>query len=97
MYFVMQVDKIKRKYDRRIGITSINIRDRAFEEMPLNSKKNQNSIKNLIAQTFSKRLSLHHNVAIVPYIEGQSIGRTMKKITADVILMMKCLQLLFYR
>ena len=70
--------KIKRKYDRRIGITSINIKDRAFEEMPPNSKNNPNIVKNLIAQTFSKRLSLHHNVAIVPYAEGQSIGKTMK-------------------
>ena len=70
--------KIKKKYDRRIGITSINIEDRAFEEMPPNSKKYKDSIKNLIAQTFSKRLSLHHNVAIVPYMEGQSIGRSMK-------------------
>ena len=70
--------KIKRKYDRRIGITSISIMDRAFEEMPPDSRNNQSIIKNLIAQTFSKRLSLHHNVAIVPYSEGQSIGRTMK-------------------
>ena len=70
--------KIKRKYDRRIGITSINIKDRAFEEMPPNSKNNPNIVKNLIAQTFSKRLSLHHNVAIVPYAEGQSIGKNMK-------------------
>ena len=70
--------KIKRKYDRRIGITLINIMDRAYEEMPYNSNSNQNIIKNLIAQTFSKRLSLHHNVAIVPYVEGQSIGKTMK-------------------
>ena len=70
--------KIKRKYDRRIGITLINIMDRAYEEIPYNSNSNQNIIKNLIAQTFSKRLSLHHNVAIVPYVEGQSIGRTMK-------------------
>ena len=46
--------------------------------MPANSKKNQNSIKNLIAQTFSKRLSMHHNIAIVPYMEGQSIGNVMK-------------------
>jgi len=52
--------------------------DRAFEEMPPDSRNNQSIIKNLIAQTFSKRLSLHHNVAIVPYSEGQSIGRTMK-------------------
>ena len=69
---------IKRKYDRRIGITSINIEDRAFEEMPPNSKKYKDSIKNLIAQTFSKRLSMHHNIAIVPYLEGQAIGKSMK-------------------
>ena len=46
--------------------------------MPDNYKKIQNSIKNLIAQTFSKRLSKHHNVAIVPFLEGQAIGKTMK-------------------
>jgi hypothetical protein len=69
---------IKQKYDLRIGITSIDIHDRAFNEMPPNLINNQKIIKNLIAQTFSKRLSLHHNVAIVPYIEGKAIGRTMK-------------------
>ena len=69
---------IKQKYDRRIGITNVNIEDRAFEVMPADLKKYQNSIKNLIAQTFSKRLSMHHNIAIVPYMEGQSIGNVMK-------------------
>ncbi|MDA9744504.1 hypothetical protein N9U84_01990 [Candidatus Pelagibacter sp.] len=69
---------IKQKYDRRIGVTNVNIEDRAFEEMPADLKKYQNSIKNLIAQTFSKRLSMHHNIAIVPYMEGQSIGNVMK-------------------
>lgn len=69
---------IKQKYERRIGVTTVTIQDKAFDEMPTNSKKNQNSIKNLIAQTFSKRLSMHHNIAIVPYMEGQSIGNVMK-------------------
>ena len=69
---------IKQKYDRRIGVTNVNIEDRAFEVMPADFKKYQNSIKNLIAQTFSKRLSMHHNIAIVPYMEGQSIGNVMK-------------------
>ena len=69
---------IKQKYERRIGVTTVTIQERAFDEMPANAKKNQNSIKNLIAQTFSKRLSMHHNIAIVPYMEGQSIGNVMK-------------------
>ena len=69
---------IKQKYDRRIGITNVNIEDRAFEVMPADLKKYQNAIKNLIAQTFSKRLSMNHNIAIVPYMEGQSIGNVMK-------------------
>jgi hypothetical protein len=82
---------IKRKYDRRIGITKIKIQDLAFDEMPPEAKDNQNIIKNLIAQTFSKRLSLHHNVAIVPYIEGQSIGNSMKMrfVQSDVIYSIK--------
>ena len=46
--------------------------------MPADSINNQNYIKNLIAQSFSKRLSMHHNVALVPYMEGQGIGGTMK-------------------
>ena len=46
--------------------------------MPVDSKKYKLSYKNLIAQTFSKRLSKHHNVAIVPFMEGQSINKTMK-------------------
>ena len=69
---------IKQKYDRRIGVTNVNIEDRAIEVMPADLKKYQNAIKNLIAQTFSKRLSMHHNIAIVPYMEGQSIGNVMK-------------------
>jgi len=35
-------------------------------------------MKNLIAQSFSKRLSENHNVAIVPFTEGQAIGKSMK-------------------
>jgi len=69
---------IKRKYDRRIGVNNVTIQDKSFEVMPANSINNQNYIKNLIAQTFSKRLSMHHNVALVPYTEGQAIGGTMK-------------------
>ena len=69
---------IKRKYDRRIGVKNVTIQDKSFEVMPANSINNQNYIKNLIAQTFSKRLSMHHNVALVPYMEGQAIGGTMK-------------------
>lgn len=69
---------IKRKYDRRIGITSVDIDQRALDTLPLDLRKNTDSLKNLIAQIFSKRLSLHHNVAIVPYTEGQSIGMAMK-------------------
>lgn len=70
--------EIKRKYDRRIGVTKVNIAEKAFLEMPKDSKKFRNSYKNLIAQTFSKRLSKHHNIAIVPYMEGQAIGKSMK-------------------
>ena len=82
---------IKRKYDRRIGVTKIEIQDLAFNEMPPEAKNNQNAMKNLIAQTFSKRLSLYHNVAIVPYIEGQSIGNSMKMrfVQSDVIYSIK--------
>ena len=69
---------IKRKYDRRIGVKNVSIQDRAFEVMPSNSKQNQNYIKNLIAQSLSKRLSIDHNIALVPYMEGQGIGGTMK-------------------
>ena len=69
---------IKRKYNTRIGVSKVKIQDKAFEEMPVDSKKYKLSYKNLIAQTFSKRLSKHHNVAIVPFMEGQSINKTMK-------------------
>ena len=69
---------IKQKYDLRIGVTNVNIQERAFKDMPQNTKNNQNYMKNLIAQSFSKRLSENHNVAIVPFTEGQAIGRSMK-------------------
>ena len=69
---------IKIKYESRIGVTKVEIMERAFEEMPTNAKIQINSYKNLIAQTFSKRLSKHHNIAFVPFVEGQAIGKTMK-------------------
>jgi len=69
---------IKQKYDLRIGVTNVNIQERAFKDMPQNTKNNQNYMKNLIAQSFSKRLSENHNVAIVPFTEGQAIGKSMK-------------------
>ena len=69
---------IKIKYESRIGVTKVEIMERAFDEMPTNAKIQINSYKNLIAQTFSKRLSKHHNIAFVPFVEGQAIGKTMK-------------------
>ena len=69
---------IKRKYDLRIGVNDVQIKERALKDMPYNTKTQLGSMKNLIAQTFSKRLSQNHNVAIVPYSEGQSIGKSMK-------------------
>ena len=69
---------LKRKYNLRIGITNVEIEDRAFNDMPLNSKKYLNATKNLIAQTFSKRFSYIHNISMVPYTEGQVIGNAMK-------------------
>jgi hypothetical protein len=69
---------IKRKYDLRIGVQNVIIQDKAFEVMPPNSFNNKESIKNLIAQTFSKRLSMHHNVALVPYKGSQAIDKSMK-------------------
>tara|TARA_B100000579_G_C22819818_1_gene849941 strand:+ start:406 stop:1578 length:1173 start_codon:yes stop_codon:yes gene_type:complete len=69
---------IKRKYNNRIGVTKVSIQNRAFEEMPPDSENYLESYKNLIAQTFSKRLSMHHNIAIVPFMEGQAIGKSMK-------------------
>ena len=70
--------KIKRKYDRRIGVTKVNILNKAFEVMPKNSIQFVDVYKILLAQTFEKRLSKNHNIAIVPYNEGQSIGKFMK-------------------
>ncbi len=69
---------LKRKYNLRIGVTKIEIDNRAYNDMPLNSKKHENAMKNLIAQTFSKRFSFVNNVAMVPYSEGQAIGNAMK-------------------
>jgi hypothetical protein len=70
--------KIKRKYDQRIGVTKVSILNKSFESMPGDSVKYTNNYKILLAQTFSKRLSQNHNIAIVPYSEGQSIGKFMK-------------------
>ena len=46
---------VKRKYNRRIGITNINIENRAFEEMPNNFKENQNSIKKALLSSKRKK------------------------------------------
>ena len=73
---VIENFELKEKYRNRIGVTKVDIEDRAKAEIPNNL--NQNELKNEIAQSLSSKLSLHQGVSIVPFIEGVAIGGTMK-------------------
>ena len=73
---VLENFELKEKYRNRIGVTKVDIEDRAKAEIPNNL--NQNELKNEIAQSLSSKLSLHQGVSIVPFIEGIAIGGTMK-------------------
>jgi len=73
---VLENFELKEKYRNRIGVTKVDIEDRAKAEIPNNL--NQNELKNEIAQSLSSKLSLHQGVSIVPFIEGVAIGGTMK-------------------
>jgi hypothetical protein len=73
---VLENFELKEKYRNRIGVTKVDIEDRAKAEIPNNL--NLNELKNEIAQSLSSKLSLHQGVSIVPFIEGVAIGGTMK-------------------
>ena len=70
---------LKDKYKFHIGVTDVVIEDRAKNEMSQNILNNINSFKNQLAQSFSSRLSLHQNIALVPFQEGEAIGGKMKQ------------------
>ena len=79
--------ELKEKYNLRIGVTSVKFEDKAIVAIPENYKKNIKPLENIFAQLFSSRLSLHNDVALVPYIEGMAIGAKMKQqfVNSDVI------------
>ena len=73
---VIENFELKEKYRNRIGVTKVDIEERAKSEIP--SITNLNDLKNEIAQSLSSKLSLYQGVSIVPFIEGVAIGGTMK-------------------
>jgi hypothetical protein len=73
---VIENFELKEKYRNRIGVTKVDIEERAKSEIPSNT--NLDELKNEIAQSFSSKLSLYQSVSIVPFIEGVAIGGTMK-------------------
>ena len=79
--------ELKEKYNLRIGVTSVKFEDKAIAAIPENYKKNIKPLENIFAQLFSSRLSLHNDVALVPYIEGMAIGAKMKQqfVNSDII------------
>lgn len=79
--------EIKEKYKLRIGVSNINFEDKAIFALPDSYKQNTKPIENIFAQLFSSRLSLHNDVAIVPYVEGMAIGAKMKQqfVNSDTI------------
>lgn len=73
---VIENFELKEKYRNRIGVTKVDIEERAKSEIPSNT--NLDDLKNEIAQSLSSKLSLYQGVSIVPFIEGVAIGGTMK-------------------
>ncbi|MDC3025688.1 hypothetical protein OA248_00065 [Candidatus Pelagibacter sp.] len=78
---------LKEKYKFRAGVTKINFEEKSLNFIPEKYKKNLNYLKNVFAQLFSSRLSLHNDIALVPYNEGMAIGAKMKQqfVNSDVI------------
>lgn len=73
---VIENFELKEKYRNRIGVTKVDVEERAKSEIPSNI--NLDELKNETAQSLSSKLSLHQGVSIVPFIEGVAIGGTMK-------------------
>ena len=73
---VIENFELKEKYRNRIGVTKVDIEERAKSEIPSNI--NPDELKNETAQSLSSKLSLYQGVSIVPFIEGVAIGGTMK-------------------
>tara|TARA_B100000787_G_scaffold8100_1_gene6094 strand:+ start:4080 stop:5282 length:1203 start_codon:yes stop_codon:yes gene_type:complete len=71
--------QLKDKYKFRIGVRSITIEDKAISSIPVVFQNNQNTFKNILAQSFAGRLSTHNDVALVPFTEGMAIGGAMKQ------------------
>tara|TARA_B100000780_G_C21108651_1_gene447851 strand:- start:286 stop:1494 length:1209 start_codon:yes stop_codon:yes gene_type:complete len=71
--------ELKEKYKLRLGVSSVKFEDKAISALPASYKKNLKPIENIFAQLFSSRLSLHNDIALVPYVEGMAIGSTMKQ------------------
>ena len=79
--------ELKEKYQFRIGVTSIKFEEKSLSSIPDIYKKNLKFLENIFAQLFSSRLSLHNDVALVPYTEGIAIGAKMKQqfVNSDII------------
>jgi hypothetical protein len=73
---ILESFELKEKYRNRIGVTKVDIEDRAKSEIP--SNLNLNELKNEFAQSLSAKLSLNQKVNVVPFIEGVAIGGIMK-------------------
>ena len=73
---VIENFELKEKYRNRIGVTKVDVEERAKSEIPSNI--NPDELKNETAQSLSSKLSLYQGVSIVPFIEGVAIGGTMK-------------------
>ena len=70
---------LKEKYKFRAGVTKVSFEEKSLPFIPERFKKNQNYLKNVFAQLFSSRLSLHNDIALVPYSEGMAVGAKMKQ------------------
>ena len=79
--------ELKEKYKFRIGVTKVKFEEKSLEFIPDNFKSNLGYLENIFAQLFSSRLSLHNEIALVPYTEGMAIGAKMKQqfVNSDVV------------
>ena len=79
--------ELKEKYKFRIGVTKVKFEEKSLEFVPDNFKSNLGYLENIFAQLFSSRLSLHNEIALVPYTEGMAIGAKMKQqfVNSDVV------------
>ena len=75
---------IKRGFNNSIKVKKIIIEEKAKKIFPdINVSDPKQYLESLIAHSFSSSLSKNQNVPVLPYIEGEAVGRKMRLKIAD--------------